>query len=58
MANQSALAQARDFSLRGTLAAEEMRQRARLAKDNAIQANLSGLFTSLGNIGQERVSRQ
>ena len=57
-ANQSALAQARDFSLRGTLAAEEMRQRARLAKDNAIQANLSGLFTSLGNIGQERVSRQ
>lgn len=29
-----------------------------MAKDNAIQANLSGLFTSLGNIGQERVARQ
>lgn len=57
-ANQSALAQARDFSLRGTLAAEESRQRARLAHDNAIQANLSNLFTSLGNIGQERVARQ
>lgn len=57
-ANQQALAQARDFSLRGTMAAEEIRQRARLAKDNAIQANLSGLFTSLGNIGQERVARQ
>lgn len=56
--NQQALAQARDLSLRGTTAAEEIRQRARLAKDNAIQANLSGLFTSLGNIGQERVARQ
>lgn len=57
-ANQAALAQARDFSLRGTMAAEDIRQRARLAKENAIQANLSGLFTSLGNIGQERVARQ
>lgn len=57
-ANQQALAQARDLSLKGTMAAEEIRQRARLAKENAIQANLSGLFTSLGNIGQERVARQ
>lgn len=57
-ANQSALAQARDFSLRGTMAAEEMRQRAKLSRDNAIQANLSSLFTSIGNIGQERVARQ
>lgn len=40
------------------MAAEEIRQRARLSRDNAIQANLSGLFTSLGNIGQERVARQ
>ena len=57
-ANQSALAQARDLSLRGTMAAEDIRQRARLARENAIQANLSGLFTSMGNIGQERVARQ
>lgn len=57
-ANQQALAQARDLSLKGTMAAEEIRQRARLAKENAIQANLSGLFTSLGNIGQENVARQ
>lgn len=57
-ANQSALAQARDFSLRGTMAAEELRQRAKLSRDNAIQANLSSLFTSIGNIGQERVARQ
>ena len=56
-ANQSALAQARDLSLRGTMAAEDIRQRARLARENAIQANLSGLFTSIGNIGQERVAR-
>lgn len=57
-ANQSALAQARDLSLRGTMAAEDIRQRAKLARENAIQSNLSGLFTSLGNIGQERVARQ
>ena len=57
-ANQQALAQAKDFSLRGTMAAEEIRQRARLAKDNAIQANLSSLFRSIGNIGQENVARQ
>ena len=57
-ANQSVLAQARDLSLRGTMAAEDIRQRARLARENAIQANLSGLFTSMGNIGQERVARQ
>lgn len=58
MANQSALAQDRDFSLRGTMAAEEIRQRARLAKENAIQANLTGLFNTFGNISQERVARQ
>lgn len=58
VANQSALAQARDLSLRGTMAAEEMRQRAKLARDNAIQANLSNLFTSIGNVGQENVARQ
>lgn len=58
MANQAALAQAKDLSLRGTMAAEEMRQRAKLARDNAIQANISGLFNSMGNIGQERVARQ
>lgn len=57
-ANQSASAQARDLSLRGTMAAEDIRQRAKLARENAIQSNLSGLFTSLGNIGQERVARQ
>lgn len=58
MANQAALAQARDFQLKGTMSAEDLRQRARLTRENAIQANLSGLFTSLGNIGQENVTRQ
>lgn len=58
IANQQAAAQSRELSLKGTIAAEESRQRARLAHDNAIQANLSNLFTSIGNIGQERVARQ
>lgn len=53
MANQNAYANARDFSLRGTMAAAEMRQKARLAAEQAKSANLSGFLQALGDIGYE-----
>lgn len=53
IANQKAQAELRDFSLKGTLAAAEMRERARMASDQAKSANLSGLFQTLGDIGFE-----
>lgn len=53
MANQQALANIRDFGLRGVLASAEMRQKAKLAADQARSANLSGLFQTLGDIGYE-----
>ena len=57
-ANQAARLQAGEMFLRGISQAEDLRQRAKLSRENAIQANLSSLFTSLGNIGQEQVSRK
>lgn len=53
MANQNAYANARDFSLKGTMAAAEMRQKARLAAEQAKSANLSGFLQALGDIGYE-----
>ena len=58
MANQSALASARDFTLRGAMAAADIRSRARLAREQAISANLSNIFNSLGDIGREKVDRK
>lgn len=58
MSNQSALMNSRESTLRGVMAAEELRQRAKMNRDNAIQANLTALFDSLGNIGAERVARK
>lgn len=53
IANQKALSDSRGLSLKGTMAAAEMRERARLASDQAKSANLSGLFQAIGDIGFE-----
>ena len=53
MANQQAYANARDYALRGTMAAAEMRQKARMAAEAARSANLSGFLSALGDIGYE-----
>jgi hypothetical protein len=57
-ANQSARANAASAYLNGTIQAEDLRQRAKLARDNSIATNMSNLFTSLGNIGSENVARK
>lgn len=53
IANQKAQAELRDFNLKGTMAAAQMREAARMAADQAKSANLSGLFQTLGDIGYE-----
>lgn len=53
MANQQAYANARDYALRGTMAAAEMRQKARMAAEAAKSTNLSGFLSALGDIGYE-----
>lgn len=52
-ANQSALMNSREASLRGVMAAAEMREKSRALSDQSKSANLSGLFQSLGDIGYE-----
>lgn len=58
MANQEAFSKARDFTLRGVMAAADIRSRARLAREQAISDNLSNIFSSLGDIGREKVDRK
>lgn len=59
MANQQALASMRDFNLRGTMAAAEMRQRAQEALDARRSQNVTGLFQTLADIGvDEYTSKQ
>lgn len=53
MANQQAYANARDYALKGTMAAAEMKQRARMAAEAAKSANFSGFLSALGDIGYE-----
>lgn len=53
IANQKAQAELRDFNLKRTMAAAQMREAARMAADQAKSANLSGLFQILGDIGYE-----
>lgn len=55
IANQKALMDSREFLLKGTMAAAEMRDRARLASEQAKSANLSGFVTALGDIGRENM---
>ena len=56
MANQKALMNARELALKGTMSALDMRERAKLMSDQAKSANISGLFTSLGDIGRENMA--
>lgn len=55
IANQKALMDARESTLKGTMAAAEMRERARLASEQAKSSNLSGSITALGDIGRENM---
>lgn len=55
-ANQRALAAANSAYFSGAANAAEIRQKERLAADANKSANLSGLFTSLGNIGRENMT--
>lgn len=53
IANQKALMDLGEFSLKGTMAAAQMKEAARLAADQSKSANVSGLFQTLGDIGFE-----
>lgn len=55
-ANQQALMNSRQLGLKGAMTAYEMMNNARLAADAAKSANLSKLFTSIGNIGRENMA--
>lgn len=54
--NAQSAAALRESTLRGILSGAEMRQRAKLAADQAKSANLSGLLNTLGDIGYENKS--
>lgn len=56
IANQKALMDSRGLALKGVMTAAEMRERARLASEQAKSANLSGFITSLGDIGRENMA--
>lgn len=55
MANQSALANLRDYRLKGTMAATEMREKAKMLADANRSANLTNFVQGLGDIGSENV---
>ena len=55
MANQSALANLRDYRLKGTMAATEMREKARMLADANRSANLTNFVQGLGDIGSENI---
>ena len=57
MANQSAAAQAKALGLEGLMAGYKIKEQAKLMSDQAKSANISGLLSSLGNIGYENVNR-
>ena len=56
MANQNAYMHSADSSLNAKMQAAQMRERAKLLADQGKAANLSGLLTSLGNIGNENMA--
>nr|DAN05510.1 MAG TPA: hypothetical protein [Crassvirales sp.] len=55
MANHSALANLRDYRLKGTMAAAEIREKARMLADANRSANLTNFVQGLGDIGSENV---
>ena len=54
--NAQSAAALREAALKGILSGAEMRQKAKLAADQARSANLSGLLNTLGDIGYENKS--
>lgn len=56
IANQNALAQLRNYQLRGALSAAEMRENARRYADANRSANLTNFIQGLGDIGAENVA--
>lgn len=48
--------QAAQMYLNGVANSEELRQKAKLKRQNAIQSNMSGLNNSLANLGQEQIA--
>lgn len=56
MANQGALASARDYSLKGLLAATELRQKERAAAEANRSANLTNFLQGLHDIGSENMA--
>lgn len=57
MANQSAAANLRDYRLRGAIAANELRSKAREEAEKRKNANLSSFFQALGDIGYENAQK-
>jgi hypothetical protein len=55
LANQKAASEAREASLKGIMAAADMRERARLASEQAKSANISGFINAIGDIGRENM---
>lgn len=55
MANQSTLANLRDYRLRGTMAAAEIKEKARMLADANRSTNLTNFVQGLGDIGSENV---
>lgn len=55
MVNQSALANLRYYKLRGTMAAAEMKEKARMLADANRSTNLTNFVQGLGDIGSENV---
>lgn len=55
MANQSVLANLRDYRLKGTMAAAEIREKARMLADANRSTNLTNFVQGLGDIGSENV---
>lgn len=57
MANQSELASLRDFRLRGTMAASELKNSIKSNSSKSRSINLSNFFNNLGGIGTENYRR-
>lgn len=57
IANQEALARAKDLYLKGVITASELKQKERQTSAAARSANLSNFINSLGDIGRENFSR-
>lgn len=58
IANQKALMDSSQFALKGITAAAQMREAAKLRRDQTRSDNISGLFKALGDIGYDEANRK